>query len=170
MGFEKEIEKRRQSGVFTGIKLLPAWEAREIDDPFFRTVCGIAGEIGYPVLFHTWGIRDMGLMENMAKMFPKTVMFIGHCGGELDASLRAAELAAQYDNLYLDFTCSWGYANLLEHFVKTASAEKILFGSDALWNSVTASLGRVLYADIGDDEKKLILGGNAARLYPKLHK
>jgi len=167
-GYEEEIDRRVKSGVFTGIKLHPVIENRDIDDPFYCKVCGIAGELGYPVLFHTWGLRDMGIIADVAKKCPKTVIFIGHCGGELDASLRAGELAAQYDNLYLDFTCTRGYANLLEYYVKTASAEKILFGSDANWNSVTSSLGRVLFADLTDAEMRLILGGNARRLYPKL--
>ena len=34
---------------------------------------------------------------------------------------------------------------------------------------MTASLSRIIFADISDEDKRLILGGNAARLFPKLH-
>lgn len=168
-GFESEIEKRVSSGWFTSFKMHPSWAGRDVDDPFYKGVYRIAGELGWPVLVHTWGCRDIGLMERLAREFPATVFLVGHCGGELDASLRAGELAREYENFYLDFTCSWGYANLPEYLVRTCGASKILYGSDALWNSMTASLGRIIFADISDEDKRLILGGNAARLFPKLH-
>lgn len=165
---EKELDDCAQSGVFTSVKLHPVWNGRQIDDPAYYPVYGRAAAFGYPILFHTWGCEDIRRLESVALKFPKVNFIAGHCGGELDASLLAGETAARLDNFYLDFTCSWAYANLLEYLVEKAGARKILFGSDGLWNSFDASVGRVIFAGISDDDKRDILGLNAKRLFPGL--
>ena len=165
---ERELEECAQSGFFTSIKLHPVWNGRLIDDPVYTPVYRIAETLDYPVLFHTWGCEDIRRLESVALKFPKVYFIAGHCGGELDASLLAGETAEKLDNFILDFTCSWAYANLLEYFVQKAGSQKILFGSDAFWNSFDASVGRVVFANISDDDKRNILGLNAKRLFPGL--
>ena len=167
-GIEKELLGCAESGAFTSVKLHPVWNSRQVDDPVYFPAFAAAAELGYPVLFHTWGCDDIRRLESIALKFPKVNFLAGHCGGELDASLLAGETAARVKNFYLDFTCSWGYANLLEYFVQKAGSKKIVFGSDAVWNSFDASIGRVLFADISDDDKRNILGLNAKELYRRL--
>jgi hypothetical protein len=165
---EKELDVCAQSGAFTSIKLHPVWNGRQVDDSAYFPVYSRAALLGYPVLIHTWGCDDIRKLESVTQKFPKTNFLAAHCGGELDASLLAGEVAARLDNFYLDFTCSWAYANLLEYFVQKAGSHKIIFGSDAVWNSFDASVGRIIFAGISDNEKRDILGLNAKRLFPGL--
>jgi len=165
---EEELEFCAKSGLYAGIKLHPVFNGRQVDDTDYFPVYSMAAELGYPILIHTWGCADIRMLESVAQKFQKTNFLAGHCGGELDASLLAGEVAARLNNFYLDFTCSWAYANLLEYFVQKAGSHKIVFGSDALWNSFDASLGRVVFADISDSDKRNILGLNAKRLFPGL--
>ena len=46
-----------------------------------------------------------------------------------------------------------------------AGACKVLYGSDAYWNSMEAAVGRILLAELTDEEKRQILGLNAKRLF-----
>ena len=41
----------------------------------------------------------------------------------------------------------------------------MLYGSDAYWNSMEAAVGRILLAELTDEEKRQILGLNAKRLF-----
>jgi len=165
---ENELDICAKSKLFTGIKLHPVWNGRQVDDSVYFPVYKAAAALGFPILIHTWGCGDIHRLESIALKFPKTCFIAGHCGGELDASLLAGETAARLENFYLDFTCSWAYANLLEYLVQKAGAHKILFGSDALWNSFDASIGRVVFAEISDAAKRDILGLNAKKLFPEL--
>ena len=131
-------------------------------------MCGAAAELNFPILFHTWGCEDIRKLEGLAHKFPRVNFLAGHCGGELDASLLAGETAARVKNFYLDVTCSWCYANLIEYLVQKAGSEKMIFGSDGIWNSFDASAGRIVFAKISDSDKRNILGLNAKKLYRRL--
>ena len=165
---EKELDTCAASGAFTCIKLHPFNNGRQVDDPVYYPVYGRARSLGYPILVHTWGCEEIRKIETVAQKFPQVNFIAGHCGGDLDASMLAGKIAARLDNLYLDYTCSFAYANLLEYLVKKAGVQKILFGSDAAMTSFDSSLGKVVFADISDKDKRDILGLNAKRLFPLL--
>ncbi len=162
---QAEVDRCLETGKFVSFKMHPGWAGGKIDSPFYKQVYAIAGELHFPVLIHTWGEDDIQTIAHMAKKYPTTNFLIGHCGGELEASKKAAVAAVENKNLYLDFTCSWAYAGLLEYLVDAVGANRILFGTDALWNSVDAAIGRVAFAEISDDDKKRILGLNAQELF-----
>ena len=49
--------------------------------------------------------------------------------------------------------------------VAAIGAERVLYGSDVPFLSPVPQVGKVVYADIGETEKRMILGLNAARLF-----
>jgi uncharacterized protein len=163
--FEKELELCLDSGCFKGVKLLPALHKYPIDGDFNKNIYGIAQDMDLPVLIHTWGTDDVLIFDLLAEEFPRTRFIMAHSGGELQASLEAIKLAKKHDNLYLDVTCSWMYAGLIETMVCEADPKQIIFGSDAVWNSTEAALGRIILADIGEEEKRDIIGRNAKRIF-----
>ena len=69
-----------------------------------------------------------------------------------------------YPNLYLDMSGFDPERGIVEKAVEVLGAERVLFGSDAPGRSYAAQLAKVQYADISEDDKALVLGGNAARL------
>ena len=77
----------------------------------------------------------------------------------------AANVALKHENVYLDLTLSSSYAEIIEYFVKTCSADKILHGSDAAWFPVHSAISRVVCAKITDGDKRKILGLNAKRIF-----
>jgi predicted TIM-barrel fold metal-dependent hydrolase len=102
----------------------------------------------------------------LAAEFPDTVFVMGHMGGKEQACFEAClDIVKKYDNVYADTALSWSYPGRLEYAVNKVSSEKILFGSDANWNSMPASLARVLYAKISCSQMEHILYRNYDRLY-----
>lgn len=167
-GALEELEQCAKSDCFVGVKLHPEWEGRSLDDPFYTEIACAAAEYGFPVLFHTWGARDIALLHNLALRFPRTIFLAGHCGGEVPVMVEAAQIGAVLDNFYLDLTFTWPYAEITERLVNICGPHKILFGSDALWNSMDGAVGRILFAKISDSEKRRILQKNALEVYPRL--
>jgi predicted TIM-barrel fold metal-dependent hydrolase len=53
---------------------------------------------------------------------------------------------------------------LVEYLVAGAGAERVVFGSDCAFYSLTQQLGKIMGADLDDTAKKLILCDNAARI------
>jgi hypothetical protein len=77
---------------------------------------------------------------------------------------KAIQAVKPYPNLYLDVSGFDPERGIVEKAVAVLGAGRVLFGSDAPGRSYAAQLAKVRYADIGEDERALILGGNAARL------
>lgn len=69
-------------------------------------------------------------------------------------------------NLYVDTSSANSVvSNLIEWAVEEVGAERILYGSDTPLYSAAMQRARIDSAQIGDDEKRLILFDNAARLF-----
>lgn len=164
-GFLAALEKWAKVPRFVGIKLHPVQDERPFDCKEYLSAYAFGGEAGFPVLIHTWGMADITEIEKLAKKYPKTALIMGHSGGERDAAEYAIKLAGYYENVYLDTTRSYCYNGEIEKMVEGATDRKILFGSDATWNSMEAAIGRVLLADISDESKRRIIGKNARELF-----
>jgi len=163
--FREKLEKWAADPVFVGVKLHPVVYGVPLLCNEHRWILAFASEHGLPVLFHTWGCADICEMERAAEEFPKAQLIMGHSGGERDGAALAIKMAAEHENLWLDTTRSFVYCREIEHMTEGAGDGRILFGSDATWNSQEAAVGRILLADIPDESKRKILGLNAKKLF-----
>ena len=164
-GFKKELSQYAEYAVFIGIKLHPTVHMKDLLCQEYRYAYDFAAERGFPVLIHTWGIEDLLRFHDLAAEFPRTTLILGHSGGEEAALREAIRVAANHDNVYLDTACSYVWYGAIEAMVRGATAKKVLYGSDAYWNSMEAAVGRIALADISEEEKRLILGENAKRIF-----
>lgn len=153
-----EIKRCLKLG-FGGIKLHT--NKVRYNDPVYASAWETANERHLPVLMHTWGDEPtMGDLRTMAEKYPGAVLLAGHSGAGAEEKYIA--LAKELPNVYLELCYSQGPRGLVERFVQAVGAEKIVFGSDALFYSLHHQVGKVVGANIGEREKKLILGRNAA--------
>ena len=53
---------------------------------------------------------------------------------------------------------------MIEYLVEHAGADKVLYGSDQPLMDPRCQIGKIITARINDDDKRKVLGGNAARL------
>ncbi|OPZ27297.1 MAG: Amidohydrolase [Lentisphaerae bacterium ADurb.BinA184] len=157
----REIELRLGQG-FTGIKIhrTPGFSYL---DPSYEPAFALAHEQRRPVLLHTWAEdRDFSELRELAGRYPEAPILMAHSGVHSEG--RHIELARQCPNIYLDTAMSRMPRGAMERLVAGAGAERVLWGSDALFLSLTYEVGRALGARLPDDVKRQIMGGNARRI------
>jgi len=71
-------------------------------------------------------------------------------------------------NLYVDVCGSAAYRGSLRKLIDLVGADNILYGSDFPMFDFAWELGRITLADITDEEKRLICGHNARRLFGRI--
>ena len=70
--------------------------------------------------------------------------------------------------LYLELCFSRAPYGMVEYLVGEVGADKVLWGSDAVYLSTTQQIGKVLGARISDEDKVKVLSRNARRLLGKV--
>ncbi len=154
---QAELERLCAAGVRC-IKLLNAYQDYPGDGPKLMRLYRFAAANNMLILNHAWTRQEI---TRIAGEFPETDFIFGHYGRWQDPILR------QYPNVYANI---WNLGSLgfLERGVRSVGAEKFLFGSDAFMNPISVGIGLVVYADIPDEDKRLILGTTQARLLEKV--
>ena len=81
-----------------------------------------------------------------------------------DAYCLAVEVAARHPNLYVDTASSMIDNGMIEYAVDHLGPEKILFGTDMPALDPWVQRAKVEGAEITEEAKRLIMGGNVERL------
>ncbi|MFC1582483.1 amidohydrolase family protein [Planctomycetota bacterium] len=163
----EEMERCFEKGA-VGIKIHPSIHQVNADDERYDPVYAFAEKHGTIVLAHSWGQSGLASPDRFAKAaerFPKVNILLGHTGGDF-AGMRAAikAIKARPDNLFADLTGSMQYLRQVEILCREVGPRRVVYGSDSPWLEPGQTLGAVFFADIPDEEKMLILGGNIKRL------
>ena len=171
----KELTRCFDRPGFRGIKIHPYLDQVSLSDPRFEPVWEFAAERKVPVLIHTWNnlrsndpLLDFcapSKIEKIAGKYPEAKIILAHSGGEYDGILEAIKTAKAFTNVYLDTTSSRLYPGVIEMMVDEVGAKKVLYGSDMPFLSPVPQIAKIVYADIGESEKRKILGYNAAKLF-----
>ena len=126
----------------------------------YKPVWEFADERRLPVLLHTWG--DLPNHEPVFQRYKRAQILLGH-SGVLNPGMYVG-YARKYSNLFLEITYSAAPFGLVEYFVREVGADRILFGADSPWMTHSHQIGRILFADITDRQKKTILIENPKRI------
>jgi predicted TIM-barrel fold metal-dependent hydrolase len=161
-----EIRRCVQDGPMVGIKLLTACKA---SDPAVDPILQEAARLGVPVLQHAWnnttGNRPTEStpadVAAMAKRHPGATIQMAHLHG---GNERGVQDVAPYPNILVDTSGSEAEAGMVEYAVQAIGADRIVFGSDAPGRDFSVQMGKVMGADITEEQRNLILGGNMARV------
>jgi predicted TIM-barrel fold metal-dependent hydrolase len=169
---------------FRGLKLHPSMQQFYPSDPCIYPVIEKAIHLDLPVLIHTGAVPIPGTrsryddpleVDDLALVYPEAKLVIAHG----DPFGPAPAIAGKHRHVYMDTTTTFArYVRLIPglgeetlNFMGLVNGEsgcsKTLFGSDA--NPVKTfrieeNLAPLRSLQIPDDDKDLILGGNAARL------
>jgi uncharacterized protein len=154
-----------QADVWVGLKFLPDYHGKPMDDPASVPAWEFANERELLVLVHTWGgsnLNGASQIKAIAQRHPRLKLLMGHSlHGEWKA---ATELAREFPNLYLELTAVLDDRGVVEQFVAAGLSERILFGTDNPWFHPHQGIGTLLSADITDADRHNILHRNAERL------
>ncbi len=165
-----------------GVKFQPMDQHWYADDRRIYPIYEVCAELGLICTWHA-GIVKLGVkyelgvpmlaryttplpLDQVAFDFPDLKLCIAHMGGNYH--YEALILAEKHEHIYMDtaflpFFCRRmlpriSPEELIAHAAGIIGPNKILYGSEGLWPQA------ILHADLTDEEKRLILGGNALRL------
>jgi len=168
------IEKNMKSKGFLGIKIHPSIHNLYADDPRYEIVWQFAALHKLPIVSHTWAESSYNPtqkystpehFEKYIQQFPQVTFVMGHGGGRFAGYLAAIKLAKKYPSIILDTSGDVSDFGLLKMQVDEIGAARVVFGSDLNMMDERTVLGRIYDADITLEEKKMILGENACRLF-----
>lgn len=162
----KELDRCVKDGPLVGIKL---WIAVRCNDPRLDSIIRRAAELKAVIYQHTWlkaggnfaGESSPLDLAELAARHPNTPLICGHTGGDWEQGIRAVR---PHKNVFIDTAGSDPTAGLVEMAARELGADRILYGSDCGGRSFASQIAKVTSADIPEDAKKQILGGNLRKL------
>jgi len=161
----EEVRHCVQDLGFPALKFHPWIQGFSTADETFGQICGLAGELGAPILLHD-GTPCYTMPEQiagLARRFPRTRFVLGHSG--LLWSWRSALEAARQPNVWL---CLCGpHMRAIELICHRADPNRLLWGSDfgfGFADSVRYRLAIIKQANIDPALRDQILGINPFRL------
>jgi predicted TIM-barrel fold metal-dependent hydrolase len=159
----RQLETYYALPQFVGAKIHTGYSATSIAEPRMADLVAVLASYGRPLLIHTWGAADVRALGGLARRFLDLPIIVAHAGG--DAWREAIEEAKRSPNLYLDFAISNVERGRIERAVAALGAERVVFGSDATLFDPLYMLSCFREADIDPQDRPLIMGGNALRLF-----
>jgi predicted TIM-barrel fold metal-dependent hydrolase len=161
----EQVERWLKKG-FVGFKLHNANEFNYCL-PEYEPVYEIANQYSMPILFHSWGKDiEFALFRRIAKQYPDLSVLMAHSGSTKPE--KYIEISNEYENVFLDTALSVSPRGMIERFVKESGAHKVIFGSDLYFFGLSQQLGKIVGANISDEDMKLILAGNAQKILSKV--
>jgi len=158
----EEVRRCHEKYGFRGMKIYSHPEA-SIAEPGTADLLEAAAEYGMPILAHTTPDECDYLMT----VVPEARLVTAHMGGHPYAFgdwHRAVMVAKKHPNLLIDTASSQIDNGMLEYAVAELGPEKILFGTDMPLLDPHTQLAKVTGANISEQAKRAILGGNLVRL------
>ena len=148
---------------FVGIKIHNSYSKYRYDGARYEPMFEFANARGIPILAHTFGDDSVTQLAALAQKYPAIPFLVAHAGaGDFDSTI---EHAKQVPNLYLELAYSYGTPYIIERMVREVGADRVIWGSDSIFISSANQIGKVLCADISEDDKLKVLGKNARRIF-----
>ena len=161
-----ELERAVDTLDFRAIKIYPPYVPWPLDEPIWEPIYRFAHDRRLAVITHT-GSEDSCwpvLVGKVAERFPDANFVIGHSGNAEPYRTQAIEAAQRHENVYLETCSTFREPDVIERLVNEAGADRVLFGSDVPLMDPRTQLGKIITADLTDEQKRLVLGANASKL------
>jgi predicted TIM-barrel fold metal-dependent hydrolase len=162
-----EIRRCVEEFGFIGVKL---YNERFCTDPVVFPIVELAISLGVPILHHAGhshykvetqpNISDGGRLAELGNRYPEAKLICAHIGGggDWEWTIKALRHAK---SVYLDTSGSVIDEAMVDMAVKVLGADRLLFACDM---SFTAGVGKLRAANLTEEQRTKILGGNMTRL------
>jgi uncharacterized protein len=162
---QSEIALYSNNPAFRGIKLHAVHEV-DIADPRHNIIFSFADKKGWFLLCHA--SNDPVKWEKICTTYKNAKFIVAHSGAGdprfLEEVYKLAALTHKCKNLYLDCASSSMTPGALERLTAIAGADHLTYGSDFPLFDFGYETGRILRSSLNEEEKELILNGNAKKL------
>jgi hypothetical protein len=158
----EEVRRCYETYGMRGLKIYSHPEAK-ITEPYTYPLLEVAAELKMPILAHTTPEECDDLMSHV----PEAWLVMAHMSGHPYAYgdwHKAIESARKHPKLILDTASSQIDNGMIEAAVAAVGAERNVFGTDMPLLDPFVQKAKVTGAEIRDEEKALILGGNHVRM------
>lgn len=183
----RELLRLKNAGI-KGIKLHPAYQKTDLNDPRNLRVIYEASDLGLAVLIHAGmdisaGDHDFATIEHILRVIKEVqppALILAHMGGWDNWTQVESDLAGA--PVWLDSAFTYGvldpypglppspYAQTVlssESFVRIVrkhGISRVCFGTDSPWQDQGDYVERLRTMGLTEDEQNAVLGENAARL------
>ena len=156
-----EMERCVEAGC-TGVKLHNV-NGFPYTHPAYAPALAVASERRMPVLVHTWAQEaDFNQCREIAERYPGVSLLLAHSGSDnVEGYVR---IARECDNVYLELAMSLSPRGLVQRLVEEAGVDKVVWGSDVCFLNQAQQLGKVVGADLSEQDKVKVLSTNAQRI------
>lgn len=154
------LEKYVREYGFRGVKFHPQYFHLEPSEKISTNFLERLVKIKIPLMLHSY---DGGVeVEKLAERFPDLTIIAYHMGGiKWRECLRRVK---RYTNVYVEISSSVTVRGFIEEAVEVLGSNRIMFGTDVPYLDPSVSLGKVLGADISEEDVENILFRNAERV------
>jgi predicted TIM-barrel fold metal-dependent hydrolase len=137
----------------------------------------LAAELKAVIYIHTWlkiggqprrpgGDNERGEstpqdVAILAARFPDVPLICGHSGGDWELGVRAVR---RHENVHIEFSGSDPHSGQVDFTVRELGASRLVWGGHGPSRSYSTELSKVLDADLTQDERLQIFGGNLRRI------
>ena len=173
----EEIDRCKHELGLDGLSWHPRLQGVFLDNPWMRPYVKRMSELGLVPVLHCNAESKMEAswrMQKLAFEFPEVTFMAFDSFWSYERSMETLHLAAHTPNVLWDTGGPLGF-HMIERFVQEHGSERFTYSGEAAYASAPVRGGggkprllqQILNADISDEDKANILGGNAARLFGK---
>jgi predicted TIM-barrel fold metal-dependent hydrolase len=160
----EELRRALKRPGMVGVKLHPAIQGFETNDPIVYPIIEEAVKFNAPVYIHA-GTPILAMpykLADLSDVFPDAKLILGHLGWDYHFDLLGA--LDKRENIYME-TSKQEFVTFRNVYL-ALGADRMLFGSDYPFNRFEHELAKIhLLEDASDEEKENILYENAAKLF-----
>jgi predicted TIM-barrel fold metal-dependent hydrolase len=162
----KEVDRCVRDGPMVGFKL---HVAKRCDSPEHDVLMKRALELQAAVYQHAW-LNNLGNLPGesrpedvvaLHRRHPEVPFICGHAGGQWELGVRTIRASSR---LCIGMAGFDPQAGAVEMAVRELGPHRVLYGSDVAGRGFASQLAKTLGADLPDDVKRAVLGGNLKRL------
>lgn len=168
------IEDLKKKVPFAGVKIHPVIHETNINDEKYYPLWEFAANNDIVISAHTWSpftdnpkqsYANPLLFSDVLYDYPDLQIILGHAGGKKQFYSDVFDFAANFENVYLDFSGDCIYPKAYEMAIDRLGENRVLFGTDMPMMDIRYHYSSVMLADISDSQREKIFFDNALELY-----
>lgn len=164
----EEMRRVFRTGLMVGYKPYPPRQLVPLTDVRHRPMLEWADGRGAPVLCHG-GLSPQNAVTPdqlawLAPLYPNAKFLLAHAGSSWGLAEALVGSCRRWGNIYAEITYTSILYGLVEYLVRELGRDRVLFGTDCVMRDAAPQLGWAAWARIPLEDKRMVLGGNIARI------
>lgn len=118
----------------------------------------------YGLLHTAPNVGGMAAVTDLASRYPEVTFLVAHSGSSWTLARQVADAMAAFPNIMAELTYTAAVNRVIEWLCAQVGPERVLYGTDAPMRDPRPQLAWCVHTDLPLEHKRLILGGNFARV------